>query len=61
MQKPPISKVKIICNTSVFYLDKTVPKGRLNCEVGHLLRRNKYRIKVVNTINFKKSTTVCGL
>ena len=33
----------------------TDPKGGLICEVGHLLRRNKYRIKVVNTINFKKS------
>ena len=33
----------------------TNPKGGLICEVGHLLRRNKYRIKVVNTINFKKS------
>ena len=33
----------------------TDPKGGLICEVGHLLRRNKYRIRVVNTINFKKS------
>ena len=33
----------------------TDTKGGLICEVGHLLRRNKYRIKVVNTINFKKS------
>ena len=33
----------------------TDPKGGLICEVGHLLRCNKYRIKVVNTINFKKS------
>ena len=33
----------------------TDPKGGLICEVGHLLRRNKYCIKVVNTINFKKS------
>jgi len=33
----------------------TDPKGSLVGEVGHLLRRNNYRIKVFNTINFKKS------
>ena len=47
--------MKIISNTSVFYLDKTVPKGSLICEVGQLLQRAKYRIKVLNTINFSKS------
>ena len=67
--------MKIICNISVFYLDKTVPKGTLLLECGKLLERGSpklgedgkpvrkngklvyepYRIKVLNTINFKKS------
>lgn len=33
----------------------TDPKGQLLSEVGTLLLRGKYRIKVLNTINFKKS------
>ena len=33
----------------------TDPKGGLICEVGQLLQRAKYRIKVLNTINFSKS------
>lgn len=47
--------MKIICNISVFYLDKTVPKGSVLVECGQLLRRKGYRIKVLNTINFAKS------
>ena len=47
--------MKIICNTSVFYLDKTVPKGSIVVECGRLLERNNYRIKIFNTINFSKS------
>lgn len=67
--------MKIISNTSVFYLDKTLPKGTLLLECGKLLERGSpklgedgkpvrkngkivyepYRIKVLNTINFKKS------
>lgn len=47
--------MKIISNTSVFYLDKTVPKGGLLCETGKMLQKNGYKIKVLNTINFKKS------
>ena len=47
--------MKIISNTSVFYLDKTVPKGTVLLETGKLLERNGYKIKVFNTINFKKS------
>ena len=67
--------MKIISNASVFYLDKTVPKGTLLLECGKLLERGSpklgedgkpvrkngkivyepYRIKVLNTINFKKS------
>ena len=67
--------MKIISNTSVFYLDKTLPKGTLLLECGKLLQRGSpklgedgkpvrengklvyepYRIKVLNTINFKKS------
>lgn len=33
----------------------TAPKGTVLIECGKLLQRNKYRIKVLNTINFKKS------
>ena len=47
--------MKIISNTSVFYLDKTVPKGSLLVECGRLMERAGYKIKVFNTINFKKS------
>ena len=39
----------------IFYLDKRQPKGSLICEVGQLLQRAKYRIAVLNTINFSKS------
>ena len=47
--------MKIISNTSVFYLDKTVPKGSILIECGKLLQREGYRLKVLNTINFQKS------
>lgn len=47
--------MKIISNTSVFYLDKTVPKGSIVIECGKLLQRKGYRIKILNTINFQKS------
>ena len=33
----------------------TDPKGSLICETGKMLQSNGYRIKVLNTINFKKS------
>ena len=33
----------------------TDPKGSLVCEVGRLLERSGYKIKIFNTINFKKS------
>ena len=33
----------------------TDPKGSVVCEVGHFLKRKNYRIKIFNTINFKKS------
>ena len=36
-------------------LDKCPPKGSIVIECGNLLRRNGYRIKIMNTINFKKS------
>ena len=44
-----------MCDISVFYLDNSVPKGSIVIECGNLLRRNGYRIKIMNTINFKKS------
>ncbi len=36
-------------------LDKTYPKGTLVNETGMALLRNGYRMKIFNTINFKKS------
>ena len=33
----------------------TDPKGSLVCETGKMLQKNWYKIKVLNTINFKKS------
>ena len=33
----------------------TDPKGSIVCETGKLLKDNNYRIKIFNTINFKKS------
>ena len=40
----------------IFYLDKMQPKGTVLLECGKLLQqKGGYRIKVLNTINFKKS------
>ena len=47
--------MKIVCDFSVFYLDRTLPKGQLVLETGRLLERAGYKISVLNTINFKKS------
>ena len=48
--------MKIISNTSVFYLDKTVPKGGVLSQVGYFLQKKQgYRIRVFNTIDFSKS------
>ena len=47
--------MKIFCDFSVFYLDETLPKGSVVVECGKMLRRFGYRIKIFNTINFKKS------
>ena len=50
-----ISKVKIVCDISFFYLDKSDPKGDIVVSCGHLLRKKGYQIKIFNTINFEKS------
>lgn len=47
--------MKIVCDFSVFYLDRTLPKGTVLPEVGNALLKHGYRIKIFNTINFKKS------
>lgn len=46
---------KEFSNKCTFCLDEMLPKGSVVCEVGKLLERNNYRIKIFNTINFKKS------
>lgn len=40
------------CHSSLVITD---PKGSVVCEIGKLLQRKNYRIKIFNTINFKKS------
>ena len=48
--------MKIISNTSVFYLDKTVPKGTVVEEVGRvLMQKGGYKLKILNTIDFSAS------
>ena len=47
--------MKIICDFSVFYLDETLPKGSIVVECGNALLKNGYKLKILNTINFKKS------
>lgn len=47
--------MKIVCDISFFYLDKIDPKGTVLLEVGRMLQKGGYEIKVLNTINFKKS------
>ena len=44
-----------MCDISVFYLDSNVPKGSIVTECGKMLLRFGYRVKILNTINFKKS------
>ena len=44
-----------MCDISVFYLDNSVPKGSIVVECGNALLKKGYRIKIFNTINFKKS------
>lgn len=40
---------------SAFCLDTMLPKGTVLVECGKMLKRGKYKIKVLNTINFSKS------
>ena len=47
--------MKIICDFSVFYLDETLPKGTIVLECGNVMLKNGYKVKILNTINFKKS------
>ena len=47
--------MKIVCDISFFYLDKIDPKGSIAVECGRLMLRNGYKVKIFNSINFKKS------
>ena len=47
--------MKIVCDFSVFYLDRTLPKGTLLPECGKMLVDNGYKVKYFNTIDFEKS------
>ena len=46
---------KEFSNKCTFCLDEMLPKGTVLVECGKLLQHGGYRIKVMNTINFKKS------
>ena len=52
-------KTRFFCKPNIMQLHSsyviTDPKGSLICEVGQLLQRAKYRIAVLNIINFSKS------
>lgn len=43
--------MKIVCDFSVFYLDKTDPKGSIVIECGNALLKHGYTIKIFNTID----------
>ena len=47
--------IKCLQIKCTFCLDETLPKGSVICEVGRLLQRSNYRIRIFNTINFQKS------
>lgn len=47
--------IKNLQSVTVFCLDNTLPKGTILIEVGKMMVNGGYRIKVLNTINFKKS------
>ena len=47
--------IKCLQIKCTFCLDETLPKGSVVVECGKMLRRFGYRIKIFNTINFKKS------
>ena len=47
--------IKCLQIKCTFCLDETLPKGSVVCECGKMLQQNRYRIKILNTINFKKS------
>ena len=47
--------IKCLQIKCTFCLDETLPKGSIVVECGKLLQRNQYKIKILNTINFKKS------
>ena len=47
--------IKCLQIKCTFCLDETLPKGTIIVECGKMLVNGGYRIKVLNTINFKKS------
>ena len=42
----------------IFYLDKMQPKGTIVLECGQAMLKNGYKVKILNTINFKKSIEI---
>ena len=47
--------MKIVSNTSVFYLDKTDPKGEIVRDIGGLLESKGYEVRVLDLINMHRS------
>ena len=52
-----LSAISLFCSSwfSYVYIAETIHKGTVLVECGKLLQRGGYKIKVLNTINFKKS------
>ena len=46
---------KEFSNKCTFCLDEMLPKGSIVVECGNALLKNGYKLKILNTINFKKS------
>ena len=47
--------MKIVCDSSFFYLDKVDPKGDIVVDCGTALLKNSYEVRIFNVQNFRKS------
>jgi len=46
---------KEFSNKCTFCLDEMLPKGTIVLECGNAMLKNGYKVRILNTINFKKS------
>ena len=47
--------MKIVCDFSVFYLDRTLPKGELLRDTGYLLESAGYKVRVLDLLHMRRS------